>query len=116
MLIFVLINGKGRISHLENKLRIKENFTAEAEIQSNQTMEQLNKRLLEQQETIEQSNKRLLEQQETIEQLNKNITELNKNITELKKNITQLNKKVEGEGDMCTRWAFICVEPLWLNG
>jgi hypothetical protein len=36
-LIFVLIKEKNRISHLENKLRIKEYFIAEAESQSNQT-------------------------------------------------------------------------------
>jgi uncharacterized coiled-coil protein SlyX len=79
MLIFVLIKGKDRIIHLENKLRIKEN-------QSNQMMEQLNKRLLEQQETIEQ---------------------LNQNITKLNNNIMELNPKGEGEGDMCTRWTSI---------
>ncbi len=123
MLIFVLIKGKDRISHLENKLRIKENFIAEAENQSNQTMEQSNKRLLEQQETnkqlnkkitelnkqnnqtMEQSNKRLLEQQETIKQLNKNITELNKQnnqtmeqsnkrLLEHQETIKQLNKNI----------------------
>jgi small-conductance mechanosensitive channel len=122
MLIFVLIKGKNHISYLENKLRIKENFNAEAKNQSNQTVEQSNKRLLEQQETIkqlnknitelnkqnnqtmEQSNKRLFEQQETIkqlnkqnnqtmEQLNKRLLEQQETIKQLNKNITQLNKQ-----------------------
>jgi hypothetical protein len=99
MLIFVLIEGNNRINNLKDNLRIKENFIAEAENQSNQTMEQLNKRLLEQQEINEQSNKRLLKQQEITEQLNKNITELkkqnNQKIKQLNDRLLQNNATIE---------------------
>jgi uncharacterized protein HemX len=90
MLIFVLIliKGKDRISHLENKLRIKENFTAEAENQFNQTIEQLNKRLLEHQETIKQLNK---QNNQTIKQLNDDLLQNNVIIEHLNKTLIQCN-------------------------
>jgi DNA repair exonuclease SbcCD ATPase subunit len=97
ILIVVLIKGKNRINNLKDDLRIKEKFIAEAENQSNQTMEQSNKRLLEQQETIEQLNKNITElkkkNNQTIKQFNDHLLQNNATIQQLNKNITELKKQ-----------------------
>ncbi len=89
MLIFVLIEGNNRINNLKDDLRIKENFIAEAENQSNQTIEQWNKRLFKQQETIEQLNKSI---EELKKQNNQKIKQLNDLLLQNNATIEHLNK------------------------